>query len=223
MAKLFFGILVIVIIVAGIYYVVAHPPQNPFANSKLFSAFQYHAPSTSTTATGGGSGGTDYSKTPYGQQSQQTTTASPIQPQDIPAGYTLKDLSPYFHQVRIGSVSPGSESSIGSIALYASITDDSERIDVTGWLLKTNVGGVYIPQAVASYSPVGISTPGDIYLRKNYRVTMYSSVTSIGVNILLNKCIGYLQNTATFNPPLPSNCPSIQRSDVANFTGQCQD
>ncbi|MDP2598601.1 MAG: hypothetical protein Q8P49_02100, partial [Candidatus Liptonbacteria bacterium] len=44
-----------------------------------------------------------------------------------------------------------------------------------------------------------------------------------GRNLRLNKCIGYLENYNHFDPPLPMNCPYVDRSEVRGFSGACQD
>lgn len=53
-------------------------------------------------------------------------------------------------------------------------------------------------------------------------LSIYSNSSAIGVNFRLNKCMGYLSNTNNFIPSLNFNCPTINRSEIINFTGQCQ-
>lgn len=140
----------------------------------------------------------------------------------IPSGFTRADLSPYFNKVKISSAYFSSYGSAPSqIQLYAYLTP-GERVNVTGWLIRGNRGSVYIPQAVDVYDPSGLAPQSDIYLKNGDVLYIYSTTSGVGVNLHLNKCIGYLSNTNIFNPPLPLNCPYINRSDIANFTGQCQ-
>ena len=80
-----------------------------------------------------------------------------------------------------------------------------------------------MPQAVNFYSWTGLAPDSDIIISGNSAVNIYGGASPIARNIRLNKCTGYLQNTATFNPPLPRNCPDLyNRQDVLRLSGFCQ-
>ena len=143
-----------------------------------------------------------------------------INPGDIPAGYTASQLSPHFHQVRFGGVSPASAYSYGQISLYDYSSAPSSSVDVTGWEIKTNNGGEYIPQAVDIYDPSGLAPASDIILTNSDVVNIYS--TSAPVNLRLNECLGYLPVQSQFKPELPQNCPYIDPSQFQSFSGACQ-
>ena len=142
-----------------------------------------------------------------------------INPIDIPAGYTEAQLSPFFHKIRLGGLSAGSVYSYGIISLYNS-SNATTSIDVTGWEIKSNKSGEYIPQAVNLYDPSGLTAPGDILLKNGQTLNMYSNTAPF--NIRLNKCIGYVGNVNKFTPALPTNCPYVNQSDISTFTGACQ-
>lgn len=148
-------------------------------------------------------------------------TRPQVNPADIPKGFTLEQLSPYFKKVRIGSVSPGYFGGYGQVSLYAYTLD--APLNVSGWVLKANRGSLFVPKAVDVYDPSGLTPESDIVLKSGETVNIYSTTSPIGKNLHLNKCIGYLENVMTFNPQLSRSCPYISRSDVAGFTGQCQD
>ncbi len=150
------------------------------------------------------------------------SATSTVSPAEIPAGFTANQLSPYFHEVRFGGVSPArSYSSYGEISLYAYPNVTTSSIDVTGWQVRANHGGEYIPQAVNVYDPLGLNPVSDIWLKSGSDLNLYS--TSAPVNLRLNKCIGYLPNGKTqFVPQLPQTCPSIDQSVIHSFTGACQ-
>jgi len=156
------------------------------------------------------SGGTVITRTP----------APSIGPTDVPAGFTTSQLSPYFHQVRFGGISAGNIYSYGQISLYAYPATGATSIDVTGWHIKSNRGGEYIPQAVDVYDPTGNAPAGDIRLASGDMLNLYS--TSAPVNLRINKCIGYLPNRTQFNPQLPQSCPYIDNSKIQSFSGACQ-
>lgn len=145
-----------------------------------------------------------------------------VNPADIPQGFTLSELSPYFNEVRIGSVSPGYFGGYGQTSLYTYL-NPADAVNITGWRLQANWGSMIVPQAVNVYEPSGLTPESDIVLKNSDTVNIYSSTSPVGKNLHLNKCIGYLENVMTFIPSLSRSCPSINRSEVASFTGQCQD
>lgn len=148
-----------------------------------------------------------------------------INPSDIPQGYTINQISPYFQKIRLGSVYATEDFSQGQVALYANFYDN-EAINVSGWLLRARQGSQIVPQAINVYDPTGLTAESDIILRSVDYLNIYTSSASvIGKNLRMNKCIGYLQNNNNFNPSLPMDCPSpvTDRSQISNFTGICQD
>ncbi|MGC9599635.1 MAG: hypothetical protein ABSE18_04590 [Minisyncoccia bacterium] len=155
-----------------------------------------------------------------------TITATPTSSSyqgNVPAGFTADELSPYYGQVSFGGVSPAYsyyDGSYGEISLDAYSNDQSSSIDVTGWEIKGNEGGEYIPQAVNIYDPLGLNPSTDIFLKSGDYLNLYSG--SAPVNLRLNECVGYLPNQSQFNPALPENCPSIDQSEIQTFSGACQ-
>jgi len=139
----------------------------------------------------------------------------------IPAGFTRAALSSYFQKVKISSAFASNYSSYPSqINLYAYLSG-SEKINVTGWRIKTNHGEFIIPQAVNIYDFSGFSFEQDIVISGNTNIYLYSNRSPINLNFRLNKCTGYLQNNYSFNPALPRNCPMPQRSETYYLSGQC--
>jgi hypothetical protein len=153
------------------------------------------------------------------------TTSSPIVPKDIPTGFTLSQLSPHFNKFKIGSVSPGSATSNGRVSISNTLKE-GERIDVTGWVLKAKKASLYIPQAVAVYGPLGLDKPSSITLGKGEVLNIYTNKSPIGLNLRMNKCIGYLDTTINkFSPALPKNCPDPidDVSGLYNLSSRCED
>lgn len=150
------------------------------------------------------------------------TLEQKVSPYEIPQGFTENDLSPYFHKVRIGGASPGSDFYYGQITLYANLSGP-DGVNVSGWLLQARDGSQFIPRAVNIYDPVGQPVESDIYLKVSDQVYIYSPQSAVGLNLRLNKCIGYLENNNHFTPSLPLNCPYLDRSEVSGFSGKCQD
>ncbi len=146
---------------------------------------------------------------------------SSISPRDIPEGFTLEQLSPYFKKIRLSDMSAGSVTSLGRVGLSTPGLEKEEGVNVTSWLIKGRRGGQHIPKAVEVYDPSGLTVESDIVLKKGETLNIYTSTSAIGRNLRLNKCIGYLQNTSKFVPALPKDCPRPNRSEVQNFSSRC--
>lgn len=155
---------------------------------------------------------------------------TPKEPQIIPpTGFTLKNLSPFYGKARLSNIVPPRRyydpRSITQFSIRGATGTSTIAIDVTGWEVKGNSGAqTYIPKAVSNYSMQAYGTPqsGDVILAQNELLTVYSSKSPIGVNLRLNKCAGYLNNEYKFSPSLTQTCPSVDRSAVSSFSGQCQ-
>src|SRR3989344_7486497 len=78
-----------------------------------------------------------------------------VLPKDIPEGFTLEQLSPYFREVLFDQVSPASESNAGKIVLHSESGVGSSSVNITGWTIKSNRGKQVIPKAVEIYDPSG--------------------------------------------------------------------
>ena len=184
--------------------------------SFLLSILPHVTKSTSTTQTYfGPPPGGSYPSTPStgsgqagsGGQAGQGTSS-------VPANSTS---SPYFHLLRIG----GAGQSLITLYTYGN-RSNSSTLDITGWQIKTNHGGEYIPQIVNVYDYTGLTPPSDLIVTLNQNQYIYFYSNSSPVNLRLNECVGYLNTTKQFNPAMPNNCPSVPKADIASFTGQCQ-
>jgi len=140
----------------------------------------------------------------------------------IPSGFTRAALSPYFQKVRISSAFASNYSGYPSQFNLYGYLSNSEKINITGWRIKTNHGEFIIPQAVNIYDFSGFSFEQDIIISGSANINIYSNRSPINLNFRLNKCTGYLQNNYEFNPALPRNCPLVNRSEVVYLSGQCQ-
>jgi hypothetical protein len=195
---------------------------DPISN---FFHLLFYGPGTSTAgpptlSSGLGMTGTNYNNTstyissPGGVSAGMTST---IPASEIPAGYTLAQLSPYFHEIRFAGISTY------EISLYNYDNNaPTSTIDITGWEIKTNRGGEYLPQAVNIYDPLGANPPSDIILFTNQENNVYLYSNSSPVNVRANECMGYLDANSQFNPELPNSCPAIDYSVITNFSGECQ-
>jgi hypothetical protein len=230
------SVIILVVISLGVAIFLFHlgttggfklPSFSGFSSSTHFSFLPGQTATTLPVIAQGGSAA--FSGTTIGSSggaSQLSTSltvdSSTILASQIPAGFTVSQLSPYFHEVRFMSVSPGTSYYYGTISLVANFKNNNATgtIDVTGWQIKSKNSGEYIPQAIALYDPSGLAAASDIRLNNNDTVSIYS--TSAPFNVRINKCIGYVAHVANFQPSLPMNCPYTDQSQIAGFTGACQ-
>lgn len=159
----------------------------------------------------------------------QTTTKKPsylpnITDLQIPKGFSREQLSPYFGQIKIYSVSySSSETTPSEIKINSDFQNKNKSINISGWKIKSNLRELEIPKAINIYEPSGSSQETDIYFESGNNMNIYSNTSAIGKNFRLNKCIGYLENFYKFTPPLSLNCPPIySREEISTYAGYCQ-
>lgn len=153
-------------------------------------------------------------------------TPEPPKPTIIPpAGFTLSQLSPYYSQVKIYSISQGDSYNPSRLSIRTgSDYSNNSPINITGWSVKANKGTVlFLPGAVSDFNPLGLTPASDIIFKKGDYANFYSNFSPVGVGFRLNQCMGYLNSIYKFNPSLPNNCPAVyQRSEIITFSGACQ-
>jgi hypothetical protein len=154
----------------------------------------------------------------------QSTIVSPTRTVTPPHGFTVDQLSPWYDMVRVGSVRRTNQ--VGgreSFTLTAQSSVGDGVIAITGWYIEANRGRrLTIPTAISDYNP-GFSYAGPVVLGRGDKMVAYSNKSAFGRNIRLNKCVGYLNNVYSFNPPFPSRCPKVvNRDEISSFVGACQ-
>lgn len=160
--------------------------------------------------------------TPYTSPPSLSPTPQAIPDYLIPSGFSRGQLSSYFDKVKVSAQYNSFYTyNPSEFKIYSGLSNN-EKVNVTGWRIKTNNGEIVVPQAVNVYEPSGLAPQEDIVLSANNHVTIYIANSPINKNFRLNKCIGYLQNDYVFFPPLPQNCPTPSRSDISYLSGQCQ-
>ncbi len=203
----------LILILALVLYLIGKAPQ--WLEPLSFSA----NPNVVRTPTTGWSTYSGSNSPSWG--SSDSSYLSSISDSQIPQGFTRADLSSSFGKVRIGSAFNTFGGARQEIRLLAYL-NSGETANISGWKIKSNRGEIVITQAIHSYEPAGFSTPSDIILKGNNTVVISSGISPLSRNFRLNKCIGYLNNIYSFNPPLPQNCPLPSEQNIAGLSGQCQ-
>ena len=158
-----------------------------------------------------------------GQNKQEPAKPKPAPP----AGFSERDLSPLYREVRITGVSapdPYSYAPARFLTLSAE-SGNKEPIFITGWKRRGNRGGdLFVPNGIAEMSPSAIGgAQSRIGLAPGEYAYFYTNESPIKRNFRLNKCTGFLNGFYAFTPPLPNDCPALyDRGEAATFTGGCQ-
>jgi len=215
-----FGVFILGLVIYAVNSNVVGKLGSPFGSLFHYNASNWFISASSTPPTHFAPAPVS-SNTGNGTAPQAAATTT-IPASEIPQGFTLTELSPYFKKITFSGMWAGSYSSYGQISLSSYGLNASDTVDITGWQIKTNRGGIYIPQAIGFYDPSGLAAPVDIFLGQGQYVYLYSS--SGPFNLRLNKCIGYLGNSNKFTPLLPENCPFVDQSAISKmgFTGACE-
>jgi hypothetical protein len=178
-------------------------PTIPQGGSNYGSGGEVYTEGSGSNGSGSGNGGSGNSAIP---------------PSEIPPGLTAAQLSPYFHDVNFATVGTAEI----ELYTYENYNEPTTTIDITGWEIKTNHGGEYIPQAVNIYDPDAAPVLSDIILTSSQDDEVYFYASSAPQNVRINSCMGYLNQTNQFNPSLPDNCPPVSTTAISSFSGACQ-
>lgn len=131
-------------------------------------------------------------------------------------------ISSAMGKVKIISVSPGK---YPNQIMKITIRNDADAsVDVTGWTIESTSGKISIPQATELYDPTILATANsaDITLKKSDYLYVFGESSPMDLNFKLNKCFGYLNSTYNFNPDLPNQCPTPDRSEMTGTSLACQ-
>lgn len=143
-----------------------------------------------------------------------------------PQGFAESDLSPYYKKVRLGSVrAPSGPFEMNAeFSLSGDETIGKKGIEITGWTIRTNRGReVRIPRAIEDYNLLAPVAESPIMLGAGQTARFYSWANKQKTpNLRLNKCTGYLNETFSFSPSLPNDCPRLDTSRAVTFSGACQ-
>jgi len=134
-------------------------------------------------------------------------------------------LSSAFGKVHLNGVHAPNTSGIGSEVSLSASLNSGEKINITGWQIKTNFRTVaIIPQAILDFPPSGLYKKGDIILEQGNSVRIYGRNTVFPGNFRENKCMGFLSSTyKTSVDTISTNCPQPYNSnELVTLPGACQ-
>ena len=118
--------------------------------------------------------------------------------------------------LHISQITPkGSYGQYSQINLRVSGGASGEKVNITGWRVKTDKDYWVIPRGSELYG----SETSDVFVKSGDTVNIYSHSNRLSVNYRVNKCIGYIKGVT---PENYSSCPYINKEETINFSGLCQ-
>ncbi len=156
-----------------------------------------------------------------------TGSPAPISQKDLPPGFTLQNISPYYNQVQISYLSHPdmsvSNNAYSELTLSIQIPAKT-AVSLTGWAVRSKRGVFGIPRGNIILRPFApaFTNQEPIIVQPGDTVRIFSSHSPAGLNFRLNKCTGYLQN---YTPAIPKTCPYLykDRFELSDYSGKCQD
>lgn len=132
------------------------------------------------------------------------------------------DISPYYGKVKISSIQAETEYRPSLIRLRVNIYP-GDKINITGWRVKTRKGEIIIPKGTEKYEYYAI--PRDIIIKESLYIYLIGDSNPLGrdKNFRINKCFGYLENQYSFYPSFYSYCPKPKLEDISHLSPYCQE
>jgi hypothetical protein len=136
------------------------------------------------------------------------------------ATFTVR-VSNNYNKVKVTSVSHS------SITVKAQLSSDSERINITGWKLKTRKGEIAIGKGVEIFAPGSSLLEKDLLLKKGDLMNIMSASDPFGTRKIFktNKCFGYLKDSYSNFPSTLSMtkiCPKVDKTKIWSYSKDCQ-
>lgn len=194
-------------------------PDNEFMRSLLW---WYHPKATTT----------DFVERDFSEMKKvEVNVGEPKKEKEVPppvppAGFSEKDLSPFFGMITIKTVTPPNYSNYSKVSGFTLVAGKENKtpLFITDWKIKGNRGAeLYIPQGASDYGNTGIPFRDRIALAPNEKAVFYSTLSPVSRNFRLSLCTGYLNNTYAFTPALPEKCPlPYDKAELVTLPGDCQ-
>ena len=139
-------------------------------------------------------------KEPVEQEASGSAGAEPkgsyAVPEEEPEETTT---SPYYGKARIQNVQKENSYNPSLINIYIR-AEQGEKINITGWKIKTRKGEFEIPKGVEAYN--SFQDPRNIIIKENMTIYLIGDVNPLGKdrNFRTNQCFGYLAEYNDFYP-----------------------
>jgi len=128
--------------------------------------------------------------------------------------------SPYYDKIRMSNISGLHQDNPDKEYISLSVRlDRDEKINITGWFLKSELTGYYMTIGKAALLPFPFTnTESDVILEQGDKVYLTKGFSPIGISFRTNKCTGYFEENRTFHPSLPRQCPNAEDENLPLFS-----
>ena len=128
--------------------------------------------------------------------------------------------SPYYGKVLLSYIAylNDPDPSREYLTLYTNL-NKGEKIDITGWFLKSDRSGNSATIGRASVMPYPYVAGGDnVVLHQGDRVYLVKGFSPINISFRTNLCTGYFEENRTFYPSLSMQCPLARDEELPKFS-----
>ena len=132
--------------------------------------------------------------------------------------------SPYSHKIEISNVKTETASRPSLITLRTYLKKD-EKINITGWQIKTKKGKFLIPQGIEKFNPYYQKPFKDIVIKNGDKIYLSGSQSPFRgeKSFLVNKCLGYFRKYREFPISISKKCPKPEKEDIAYLSPCCKE
>lgn len=103
-------------------------------------------------------------------------------------------------------------------------SSNTEAVNITGWKIEGKNDYIIMPTAVPLFRSNVINTEQNILLKPGQKAIIITGRSPLGVNFLINKCLGYLTQSQSFYPSISKECPSMKSEDwPSSLSDKCLD
>jgi len=204
-------VIFIVIIIIALVVLFAFEGKN-LSGANILSAFRFDfkspAPAPAPTPAP--------APKPLQPESQET---QPTQPSENISPENPKALSLYYQKIKISGVTKKNTYHPSVIRLRVST---KEKINITGFTIKTRHGEFKIPQGIEKYQ--SDKPEKDITTQGYLTIYLIGDISPLNTSAFrINSCLGYLKESNQFYPSFSSYCPKPELEDIYNLHPYCQD
>lgn len=156
------------------------------------------------------------------KEASRKETPEIIQEQETETNSSPPSISSHYEKVKISRVQAKSyyRPSLVTLTIRPKYGD---KINITGWKIKTRQGEFIIPKGVEEYQ--SHISPRNIIVKDYLVVYLIGDKNPLRRedNFRLNKCFGYIKSYQNIYPSFNTNCPRQKLEDVSHLGPYCQE
>lgn len=211
--------LVGVLLIFGVFWFVSRGFNNPASNTAFIapgvdSGEVYYGGQNSGSSGAGQTGAATGKKlTPKEELAQSLADAAAKAAQvkkDLAALEEAKKVSPLSGKITFAGIGGGGSSASSEYTILRASNTNTQSVLITGLRLESSASGRGADIPKASYLPFQnqVNTESPVFLAPGETAYIITGRSPLGMSFRLNECTGFFNQYQTFNPGLPSRCPT---------------